>query len=166
MIFSIKKGKHRAWPPVIALFFGKRLARDVEFDISAKYDLGTDDNKDVNKLFGFGFFPSHHKESARFGWNYNAAENRVNIFYYCYVAGERMFGELCSVPLYTRIRMSIDIIGNVYSFTVTDAHNGWFEYGGTDVHFDHKKNIGYRLGLYFGGNNPAPNDIKIKITKK
>lgn len=166
MIFRIPKGQHYAWPPVMALFFGSKLVRDIEFNISAKYDMGTEDNKDVNKLFGFGFFPSHHNESARFGWNYNADVNGINIFYYCYISGKRVFRQLCTIPLYTKVRMSIDRIDNVYSFTVTDPKNEWFVYGGIDVSFTHKKKIGYRLSCFFGGNNPAPHDITIKISKK
>lgn len=166
MIFTTHKGKHRAWPWVLALFFGNKIVRDIEFDISAKYDLQTEDNKDVNKLFGFGFFPSHHDQSARFGWNYNAVLNSINIFYYCYVDGKRAFRQLCTIPLYTRVRMSIDVINKVYSFTVTDPKNEWRVYGGIDVPFTHTKKFGYRLGCFFGGNNPAPHDITIKISKK
>ena len=76
MNYRIHKGKHRAWPPVFGLFWKKEMSRDVYFDLSAKYDLpGDADDEDVNKLFGFGFFPSHHIESARFGWR--SEERRV-----------------------------------------------------------------------------------------
>lgn len=167
MIFTIRKGAHRAWPWVLALFFGKRLVRHVVFDISAKYDLpGTEDDEDVNKLFGFGFFPSHHLESARFGWTYNNQENKVELHAYCYVNGVRVMKWLCTIPTYKKVKCSIDIIGDVYSFTVSDARTQSLVYGGRDIAFDHDKKIGYRLGCFFGGNNPAPHTIKIKITKR
>lgn len=167
MIVTIHKGKHRSWPPIIGLFFKKRMERIVSFDITAKYDLpGTEDDEDVNKLFGFGFFPSHHKESARFGWTWDNSTGKIVLWAYCYRDGERSITRICEIATYQRVKLSIDIIGNVYSFTVTDALNQYYVYGGIDILIEHKKIIGYKLGCFFGGNKPAPHDITIKISKK
>lgn len=142
------------------------MERIISFDITAKYDLpGTEDDEDVNKLFGFGFFPSHHQESARFGWTYNNETGKIVLWAYCYVNGERKICWICEVPTYLRLHCSIDIIGDVYSFTVSDALNRYYAYGGIDVFFEHKKKFGYKLGCFFGGNNPAPHTIKIQISK-
>jgi hypothetical protein len=142
------------------------MVRIVMFDNSARYDLpGSSDDDDVNKLFGFGFFPSHKKESARFGWNWNIGSSKVNLFAYCYVDGLRVMKKICEVMVNRRIKLSLDIIGKIYGFTVTDAINDWHLYGGLDIKFNHRKKLGYGLGCYFGGTQPAPHTIRIEMSE-
>lgn len=143
------------------------MERVVEFDISAKYDLGVQNNKKVNKLFGWGYINGfHHSDSVRFGWNWNNDTSKVRLYAYYYVNGDMEFKEICEISLHWKFLLQIDKIGSVYSFTVSDARNNYVHYGGVDVPFTHTKSLGYRLGCYFGGDDPAPHDIKIKITKK
>ena len=168
MKFTINKGRHRAWPPVFGIFYNKRhMERDVIFNLSFKYDLpGIYDDGDINKLFGIGYLPGHHTDSARFGCVYNKASGNVDLYAYCYVNGERIFKFICEVKLHDRVRYSLDIIGDVYSFTVQDPFNTYRVYGGCDISFTHKKRLSYRLGCYFGGNIPAPHTITIEMKKK
>lgn len=175
MIVTIHKGKHRAWPPCFGIFFKKRwMERDFVFDNSCRYELPDPlDKEDVNKLFGFGYFPGfHHIDSARFGWNYNPASDKIRLYAYCYVDGKKAFGDyqfklICEVPLHTKVRLNINVyVSKRYVFTVHDGHNSWYEMGSLDVPFNHDKKWSYRLGCFFGGNNPAPHDITIKISKK
>ncbi len=169
MNYRVPKGQHYAWPPAFGLYWQiKRMHRVVTFDITAKYDLpGTEDDEDVNKLFGWGYLNGgHHKDSARFGWNYNNTTSRVALWAYCYINGERVMKWICEVPTYLKLLCQIDKIGNVYSFTVADPHNTYYVYGGLDIRFEHNKKLAYKLSCFFGGNNPAPHDITIKISKK
>ena len=72
MQLTIKKGRHRPFLPTFGLWKRKRsFERLVTFHRSCAYMLPDGDQLDVNKLFGVGYFPHHHKDSARFGWNYN-----------------------------------------------------------------------------------------------
>jgi len=166
--YVIHKGKHRAWPLSFGLYWNKKhIERDVVFDQTCKYDLpGVYDDGDINKLFGIGYFPGHHTDSARFGWVYNNSSGKIDLYAYCYVNGERIFKFLCDVRLHQRVRCMIDVIGDVYSLTVIDAFNSYFIYGGLDIKHDHYKKLGYKLSCYFGGNNTAPHTINIEIKKK
>lgn len=145
----------------------QQMERIVEFDITAKYDLGNSDNNDVNKLFGIGYLNGlHQTDSARFGWNWNQEAGMVSLFAYCYVHGERIINKICDVTTNKKILLSIYNLKNRYSFLVHDARNTWHQLAASEVLITHKKKWSYRLGSYFGGNNPAPHDITIKISKK
>ena len=62
--YTIKAGKHRAWPFRFGLYwFKKKICFRVSFDQSCKYQLADDDQLDINKLFGVGYFPNHHKDT-------------------------------------------------------------------------------------------------------
>lgn len=168
MNYHIPEGQHHAWPPAIGLFYDKKvMERIVYFNITCKYELPIADQDDVNKLFGWGYFNGlHHTDSARFGWNYNRNTSHINLFAYCYVNGERIIKFLCEALTYRALLLSIRKSGNAYSFAVVDAHNTYFVYGSCDIEFTHKKKLGYKLGCFFGGNNPAPHEITIKMNRK
>jgi hypothetical protein len=169
MIYTIHKGKHRSWPFIFGLHVKPWMERDVVFDDTAAYDLpGNEDDSDVNKLFGFGYLNGgHHKDSARFGWNYNNESGRINLFVYCYVNGNRIIQHICSVLPYHKVRLRIaETLSGEYWFAVHDGVENWNEMGFVRIPYTHNKKIRYKLGCFFGGNNPAPQDIKIKISKK
>lgn len=144
------------------------MERVVEFDITAKYDhAGTGDDEDVNKLFGFGYFKGgHHEDSVRFGWTWNNATGKVNLFAYCYVSGKRIMIQVCEAATYVKYLLSIEKKETWYSFSVHEAKNGYKICGSVDVPFAHKKTWSYRLGCFFGGQLTAPHDITIKLSKK
>lgn len=168
MIFTIKKGKHRSWPFIFGILFNDWIERDVVFDETAAYFLPNEDENDVNKLFGFGYINGgHHQDSARFGWNYNQSNGRIRLFAYCYTNGLRVIHELCEVLPHRKVRLIIqECLGNYYSFSAHDGYNNWHEMGSVIIPFTHNKKWKYKLGCFFGGNNPAPHSITIKISKK
>lgn len=160
--YTIQKAKHRAWPFRFGLYLTKKsISFRVTFDVSCKYDLGDEDQLDINKLFGVGYFPSHHKESARFGWRYNNDINKVEIFAYCYVNGWRVTEFITAVPLHKSCDFQLRIRNDSYYFKVIkDA----FESSATVAH-SNKRKIGYPLGVFFGGDQTAPHKIKIEMKK-
>lgn len=169
MTFKIPKDQNHAWPPMFGLVIHRWMERDIVFDETAEYSFGTEDDLDVNKLFGFGYFNGwHHKDSARFGWNYNYGAGKIRIYAYCYVNGEKVIKEICEILPHKKIRCYIgeDVYNNQYVFTVHDGYNNWHEIGVAHVPFTHKKRWKYKLGCFFGGNNSAPHEITIKISKK
>lgn len=169
MIYTIHKGNHRSWPFIFGLQLNQWMERDIVFDETTAYDLpGTEDDDDVNKLFGFGYLNGgHHQDSARFGWNYNNSTGRIRLFAYCYVNGMRIIQEICEVLPHKKFRLLISIFQDSrYVFTVHDGYNNRFQVGTSEVGFTHNKKWKYKLGCFFGGNNPAPHDITIKISKK
>jgi hypothetical protein len=168
MKVRIPEGQHHGWPPIWGIHFKPWMERDVVFDSTAAYELPEEDQEDVNKLFGFGYFKGgHHKDSARFGWNYNPLNGRVRLYAYCYVDGERIIEELCEIRLHIKVRLLISIYETKrYVFSVHDGFNNWREIGTTEIQFNHDKKWKYKLGCFFGGNNPSPHDMIIKISKK
>lgn len=162
MVYTIKKGKHRACPPMIGLFYDKKvMSRRVTFDRSCAYTLPGEDQEDINKLFGIGYFPSHHTDSARFGWRYNPSTDKIEILAYCYVNSERLIYPLASFDFNKEYTLELQINDDTYSFYVQTN----FAKFGFAIPKTHKKVFGFPLGLYFGGNNPAPHKMKIKIIK-
>lgn len=162
MFYTIKKGKHRAWPLRLGLFFKRSaIRRTVMFGEGCAYWLEGLDMLDTNKLFGLAFLPEGvHKESARFGWRYDNAKSIV-LSAYCYVNNERIIKELCKVPLYKKITCALYIQKGNYVFDVLiDGKPTANEL----VPKFHDRAWAYRLGVYFGGNKTAPQQIKIELT--
>ena len=157
MIYELKKGEHRA-RLVFGLWWANNIIkRDVYFYHDCKYLIEGEDQFDTCKLFGIGFFPSHKNHSARFGWRYNNDTGKILLSAYCYVRGERIIIELGEVNLGEWVRLSIKNEFGKYIF------DGPFE-SRYVVHL-HDKILGYPLGVYFGGNKPAPHQMHIEINK-
>jgi hypothetical protein len=167
MISTIKKGKHRPgnWWRCLALWHKQNnISRQVAFDYSAKYLLPAEDTDDVNKLFGIGYLWNHHKESARFGWDWNDDKSTINLFAYTYVGGKRDFRKICEINRYVKYRLAIEVYPDGYEFTVFDINKSMMMRSLFVVHH-HKKKWSFHLGLFFGGNRTAPHPITIEIKK-
>jgi hypothetical protein len=165
MTWTIHKGKHKPswwwlrWP----LWFNKRtIKRKVTFSFSSKYDIGQD-QEDHNKLFGIGYLWSPHKDSARFGWRYDNKKNKFIISAYCYVNGQRIMENLCEVVANHPYTMTMYVQQDYYRFMVEKESGDMLAV--YSVPFWHNKKISYPLGLYFGGNKKAPNQMTIEIKK-
>lgn len=140
--------------PVLTL---KTLSFRAVFDSSAVYATADPANQDdINKLYGFSDSMTHHqRNSARFGWNW--AGNALHIHAYTYVHGVRQSKELGTVPLGKPVDYRIAVTPGVYFFTVG---------GRTDTMVRGSEDTvaaGYKLLPYFGGDEPAPHDIAIRI---
>ena len=167
MIFTIHHKKHRPSFFQALLQFGLKIGdesqRKVCFYSSCKYDLnGIEDDADVNKLFGFGFYPGHQKHSARFGWFYDNDAERIVLMAYCYVNGKRVSEYICEVQTNRIYYLKIITGANSYSFWVKDEQMDLLAVE-TIFHDGKRRWFGYNLGLFFGGNNKAPHKMKIKI---
>lgn len=165
MIYRIHKGKHRAWPPRLGLWYNKyAIRRRVRFDFDCRYKIESDDQYDINKLFGIGYFPNHHKESARFGWRFDYDENKFIISAYCYINGERVMKDICACVANKDYDMVIEVMPYHYEFYVRQSENN-LKVGGHMQYRTHKKEFSYPLGLYFGGNQTAPHEMTIKMKR-
>jgi hypothetical protein len=165
MKFTIKKGTHRAVPFMLNIWFNKTiLRRSVLFDYSCRYDLGSADQFDHNKLFGIGFLWDK-KDSARFGWRFDLQTSKIIISAYCHINGVVVMKDICSVfTLNTYIFILEKVPGvNAYQFTVTT--NSGNVLGSTTVPFFHKKKICFPMNFYFGGNRTAPHEIICSLKK-
>jgi hypothetical protein len=163
MLYKIKKGKHRAWPLALGLFFKPTTIRKtVIFGAGCNYWLEGVDMLDTNKLFGLAFIPEGvHKESARFGWRYDNAKSVV-LSAYCYVKGERVIKELCKVPRFQKITCALYVQPENYHFVV--MIDGTPQASQSVPKF-HNRKLAYKLGVYFGGNQLAPQTMEIELLK-
>lgn len=142
----------------------KSVTRKVCFGFNCVYDLpGTDDDPDVNKIFGLGYLWDKNN-SARFGWNYNNQTAKVDLFAYYHVNGQRDFTKICEVVIGVQYLMILNIHDSSYSFSVVNLSNG-LSIGNMTISKTHKKKWSYNQGMYFGGTQKAPHDITIEIKK-
>lgn len=157
MIYSIRKGKHRARPLYIRLWKEKSsIEKDITFNESCIYNIS---DISIHKLFGLGYLFNHHVDSARVGWRYEGG-GIFKLFSYCYISGKRVVQEICTVPINTKINCKISIINKKYIFRV---YYNSSPLSIVIVNFSHNKKWSYPLNFYYGGRLSASRDINIKI---
>lgn len=164
---TIPASRHHPWPPMIPrLWHNKQsIGRRIIFTESCLYDLpGTEDDEDVNKLFGIGYFPGHHIDSARFGWFYDVKTFHLSLCHYCYVNGIRKYAVIGAASINKPYDFSLKIENGVYDFLVKETETGIIA-AEAIVFTRHDKKWSYPLGLFFGGNNPAPHKMTFHISK-
>ncbi|HEX2608353.1 MAG TPA: hypothetical protein VHK91_13280 [Flavisolibacter sp.] len=129
----------------------------VLFDSSAIYQTAAAENQyDINKLFGFSDNRSdHHQFSARIGWRWS--DQALRLFAYVYNEGLMTSKEITTISIGQPAVCSIAVKDLEYQFEVN----------GVKVSMPRKattsKAVGYQLYPYFGGNETAPHEIRIKI---
>lgn len=163
---TVTKGKHRFNPISLGLYLSpKRLVRKVCFYESCRYDIGGGQSK-INKLFGIGYFPSHHKNSARFGWTYNVFSKQIDIWAYTYdqgVCGEIKIG---SVEIGSHYIYRLSIYKEHYCFEIGEDYSGrWKRNYYKKIAKTPTSWLGYKLGLFFGGSIPSPKSMEIIIRR-
>jgi hypothetical protein len=183
MIFHINKGRHRARPFRFGIWWNRKaFARKVVFANNCRYELPGDDQLDTNKIFGVGYLawprimykkrwwtfnrtlvPMHRIYSARFGWRYLPQSGKMELLAYCYDKGKRIVEGVAPCDVGQLYRLHLNITANEYRFTVIDSHGKIL--GQTIIAKRHGKKLQYRLGLFFGGNRTAPQQMTILIEK-
>jgi hypothetical protein len=156
--FVIPQGEHYAKPKLIETLQDSELRFEARFDNSAVYDLhdlALQTNK--NKLLGFSECnTAHHKNSARFAWQW--FNDRIEIYAYCYVDGNRVETFVGTVALNSYDRYSIRLTPAQYIFQLNDEDPIYITRG--DVC---QTGFYYMLWPYFGGEIAAPHQVRIDI---
>ncbi|KYG77455.1 hypothetical protein [Roseivirga spongicola] len=165
-VYLIKEGKHEssiensANPKGLRTLKSETLNLTVRFDESVRYNLGNKNQQDINKLFGFADCNSlHHENSARFGWNYNPETDQVDIFTYVYQKKKRLYQQIGSMEIGTAVDMSISLEDHQYRFLFEDQSVVVERGAACDT------GVYYLLYPYFGGDEVAPQDIRLYITE-
>lgn len=157
MIKTIIKGMHRPICIVPPFLRNMRIRRNrshiINYDFlindTYEYLIGGEDQMDWNKMYGWSFGMSHHKNSVRIVWRYNPKDKSVEFAPYAYINGKMI---LPSNELIVRgaigdnIRTSIEVLGDTVNFVFSGCE---------------KKPL-FGLWMYFGGNRTAPHDIRIQ----
>jgi hypothetical protein len=165
--YRISKGRHYTftnWMARFVLYSGYDLNFKVVFTDSCRYDLpGEEDQFDVNKLYGIAWGlrgPKHN--SARIGWTYNLEEGNIDLFLYTHHNGKRDIEWLGNVSLYEEAKVSLHLFSDHVSarFNVNGSSNISIT---QNITSNPENKLKFRCFPYFGGNRPAPHDIKILL---
>lgn len=160
---KIKKNHHYPFPyffitlPIwVSCKKSKIIERNYFFTKSCLYDLHNVDELDTNKLFGFSI-GYHHNTSFRFGWRPILEENKIELIAYEYQNKIRSIKPICKVNVDQRInfKLGYNPITNEIIYCANDSIII------NKINLKKKFGLGYKLGLYFGGNETAPQDIYI-----
>ncbi len=158
--YLIKTGQNYMVGNSYPQFIGSALKFEAILDSSCIYqNVNPANQADINKLYGFSDANTHHQtNSARVGWNWY--EGKMRIHAYCYVNGVRNYRELGTVEVNTPFSASIEVLPGKYVFTL-NGHKDTMDRGSMDPVAK-----GYKLFPYFGGDEPAPHDVYIRIKDK
>jgi len=172
MKITVKRGRHYPWlipiafPVWVSKYSGKNRTATFRFDESCLFDLHDEDQHDVNKLFGFSIGHNHKGSSFRFGWRPILENRTIEIVAYEYHDGVRQKTmPICEVETcqWYSFGISYRPTRKKSFYHINDDSSfcrkiGWFY---NDVDLKKKGGLGYTLGVYFGGNEKAPQDIII-----
>jgi len=168
MKLLIKKNHRRpCWqiplglPHVFSVFKESKLSKTFMFTESCLYDLKNENQSDINKLFGFSI-GLHYINSVRFGWRPNLKNSTIEILKYEYNDKVRNFKSILELDLnkFYRFEIKYDGFGFV-SYSIFDINDVCLANTLSIPILGFPIIFGYRLGLYFGGNEKAPQDITI-----
>lgn len=157
----------------------------VVFDFSCCYTLPASDQLDTNKLFGVGFVEwwrlvwlwitwpvfallsrdRHHKDSARVGWYYDPDKKKIVVVAYCYIGGTRTVVPVCDISINRPYLIELTRTPGAYEIKVMAYEAPYMVLGMVVIPAKHNKRFTYPLGLYFGGNNPAPHTMTIEMKR-
>lgn len=181
MKIKIKRGRHYPFllPWALPIWVKKnegtfRTAKFL-FTDSCMFDLHDEDQWDVNKLFGFSI--GHHQKgsSFRFGWRPKLETMTIEIVAYEYHDGLRFKTmPICEVEPNKVYKFRVGYLPHIDRsyYNVSDTKTGklikdrFIVDFANDVKLAKKSGLGYTLGVYFGGNEKAPQDIIIYKKRK
>jgi hypothetical protein len=158
--FFIARGQHYSQQTSLVPTEYTELRFVVKFDSSAIYNTITAENQyDINKLYGFSDNNAHHHEfSARIGWRWS--DGALRLFGYIYNNGQSSAKELTTISIGGEHDCSIRVTDHNYIFSVNGNSTTMPRQSAT------ASAIGYKLFPYFGGDETAPHDIRIRIKEK
>lgn len=159
--FLIKSGSHDVSGVKIKIFNGTKFEFKAMFNESAKYSLNDIDQLDTNKLYGTSDCGNRHQEnSIRIGWRWNKSKSMVEIMGYSHVHGQFQYQYIGDAQINRSFNYIIELSTDKTRYELTFNNKKIsMERGCTDNSMS-----GYKLYPYFGGNNPAPHDISIKVS--
>lgn len=156
--YCIEKGKHKSRNQ-LAVTTDKEAAYSVVFSESCLYELGTDDQYDINKLFGLSDGLDHTEASVRIGWR-TGIEDSIDIFAYTRQNSTIYSEQIGRVAVNSLHSYAVAIEPNRYRFRI-DTYTVYME----------RKNrsrgmVRYRLWPYYGGDRAAPHSLCIMMRKE
>lgn len=169
---TIKAKRHRPCsliPPFLRGFRFDRdknqiIGRELLFDESCEYMLGSEDQYDWNKLYGWSFgIDGIHENSIRLVWRYNLQEKCVEVAPYAYIDGKRLLptkDQIVKVKIGEKISTSIEVLDNHAKVMITTDKARFYNYTYNDCHYK----VLFGCWFYFGGDSTPLHDITIRYT--
>lgn len=158
--YIIKKGKHYSnWFRFPFFTFNRSIKFYFNINSSSHYVFNDDNKYDYNKLFGLSNSYHHQISSARIGWR-AISEEQYAVCLYCYDDNKRIISNEILLNYDTFYGARIIISKNNYYLLFKDSSLILQRY--TQSMFP----IRMILKPFFGGDNAAPNEIKIQINVK
>ena len=154
-VFTIKENKHRS-TTAYNTTKSNYISFNVIFDSSAIYATDDPNNQyDVNKLYGISDCGCNHQQhSMRVGWRW--LNDSLEILWFKHMHGTFSFEKIKTISLNHSYDYSITLEDSTYLICVDGVCTTTKRScEGTYRH--------YYLYPYFGGDEKAPHDIKIKI---
>jgi hypothetical protein len=176
MKIVIKKGRHYPWliPIAFPIWVRKNEAtfRKAKFMFtdSCMFDLHDEDQWDVNKLFGFSIGHHQKRSSFRFGWRPKLQTKTIEIVAYEYHDGIRQKTmSIAEIELNKCYNFRIGYLPHINRtfYHISDCQKNklikdrFIIDFTNEINLNKKGGLGYTLGIYFGGNEKAPQDITI-----
>ena len=157
--YIIEAGQHFCTPNPYVTTTDSQLNFIAQFDSSCIYTTTDPPNQDdINKLFGFSDCNTQHLEnSARIGWRWS--KDSLRIFGFVHNNGNMIYKEITTAAIKENITCTITCEEGNYRFiakgkSITLPRNCSGNYSR------------YKLYPYFGGNEPAPHNVTIKLTEE
>lgn len=165
--YLIRKGWHRVLHLPRFFFLSKNrtltVSKTFNFNTSCMYYFDDDSDFAKNKLFGInvGLTIEPHTNSFRFGWNCEELNGQIQIYKYEYINGERSNSKICDVWLNRDYTYEIEKTDKRINYTVYDDNLNAIATSETVFTMQIPFTMGYMCFPYFGGEEPAPHNMKI-----
>lgn len=155
MIYTIFKGWHFSFPWIPRIYWNKDDYNwNVIFTNSCKYDHGTNDQLDWNKLVGISNHLNPRKDSLRIVWRYNKETDLFEIALYTEKNKEFTAVEIASIKANEKLTINLKCY---VTYALVEVKDKLF------MASFQKEPLTLRLNPYFGGNLPAPHKMKLKL---
>jgi hypothetical protein len=193
MKYSFRKGDFSPSGTQVGFHSGRvNQTYKVRFDSSCLYDDTLDWERDWNKLIGwsidatpvrrqphfsakadfklFGkeYVNGHHHNSVRFVWRSNKVKGVIEIAFYYYQDGIRHIQEFAELLPDVEYILGIFLRGSDVTLTCVekgDSDSALFKTATVVLAHPFKAISSYKLFPYFGGNNPAWQDMTLEVTE-
>lgn len=157
MKYIIPKGWHFSLPWIPKIHWNKdEYTWNITLNNSCKYDHGTDDQLDWNKLVGISNTLNPRIDSLRIVWRYNKETDFFEIGLYTEKNKEFTAVQIASIKADETLKINLKCY---YTYALVEVKDKLFM-----ANFQ-KEYVTIGLRPYFGGNMPAPHTMKLNITK-
>ena len=169
-IYTIKQGNHYASGINFKLHSGlEKLSFSITPDENCLYDLGNNNNMDINKVFGVTWGLDPDNNSFRIGWNCYKQNGLIQYHYYIHNHGVRIPGPtdpydktlLFESPAEVEQKFEISFYKNTNLIQIYSHWNNQFKT--TNFNFGGVSCCGRYNFPFFGGDQTAPHDMSCRI---